>query len=119
MGDVVNDQDGAGSPSPDQQRRIRTDDRNRRAILAEEQVLVPDERLAGCVDPAERTLGRRIGTAVRVSVVNNVVQLAPGQLLPRPAEDPLCGTVHEGDVLLIVRDKDGVRRAVGDRGEQA
>ena len=119
FGDVVGDQHGAGNPALDHQRRVGAGDRDLRAVLAEEHVLVPEERLAGRVDTAERAFGRRIRAAVRVTVVNGVVQLSARQLLSRPAENPLRRRVHQGDALFAVGDEDGVRRAVGDRGEQA
>src|SRR5512132_386078 len=117
--DVVGDQYGAGNPALDYQRRVGAGDLNRGAALAEEHVLVPDERLPGRVDSAERAFGRRIRTAIRVTVVNGVVQLPARQLLSRPAENPLRRRVHQGDAIFAVGDEDGVRRAVGYRGEQA
>ena len=54
-----------------------------------------------------------------MTVVNGVVQLSARQLLSRPAENPLRRRVHQGDAIFAVGDEDGVRRAVGYRGEQA
>src|SRR5512132_2366255 len=110
---------GAGNPALDHQPRVGAGDRDLRAVLAEEYVLVPDERLPGRVDTAERAFGHRIRTAVRVTVVNGVVQLSARQLLSRPAENPLGRRVHQGDAIFAVGDEDGIRRAVGYRGEQA
>src|SRR5512132_1763529 len=110
---------GAGNPALDHQPRVGAGDRDLRAVLAEEYVLVPDERLPGRVDTAERAFGHRIRTAVRVTVVNGVVQLSARQLLSRPAENPLRRRVYQGDAIFAVGDEDGVRRAVGYCGEQA
>ena len=51
--------------------------------------------------------------------VNGVVQLSAHQLRSRPAENPLRSRIHQGDALFAVGDEDGVRRAIGYRGEQA
>src|SRR5512132_3353054 len=86
VGDVVRDQYGAGNPALDHQPRVGAGDRDLRAVLAEEYVLVPDERLPGRVNTAEWAFGHRIRTAVRVTVVKGVVQLSARQFLSRPAK---------------------------------
>ena len=90
----MRDQYGAGDPALDHERRVGAGDRDLRAVLAEEYVLMPDERLPGRINSAQRAFGNRIRAAVRVTVVNGVVQLSAGQLLSRSAEDPLSRRIY-------------------------
>ncbi len=54
-----------------------------------------------------------------MAVVNGVVQLRPASSSRDQPKIRSAGRVHQGDAILAVGDEDGVRRAVGYRGEQA